>query len=106
MGLLISLHGATTTALSVRLAFVLAIALMSIGLLCGAVAIYLLSIVARKNMMEDYRRKLSNAYENGVPMEPVSGGAPPFFSKCEKICYTSLVLSVFALTSYVILLSF
>ncbi|MDR3350737.1 MAG: hypothetical protein LBN98_03685 [Prevotellaceae bacterium] len=102
MGLLISLHGSTIVALSVRLAFACSMVLICIGLLTGAVAVYLLSITARKNLVEDYQHKLQDARTTSSAMLPVSGHPPKLFAVCEKTCYIALLLAVVSLTLYAV----
>ena len=106
IGLLTGLHKTTDSALCVRLAFVLTIILCSIGLLILLVTLYKIDIADRRALVEDYSDKLLSACRSGGEMQHVVGGDDKKNRRYEKYAYISLVLSIIALSVYIVLFSF
>ncbi len=101
-GILISLFQKSTTNHHARLMFVVAISLLSLGILLLALALYSYPKSQRQGAVK-FLEELQRAYSEGNKPEMVSVNRGKFYIVCEKIAYVSLVLSVLSLASYTVL---
>ena len=80
----------------------LAIALLALGILLNAIALYE-NINTLSRFRKAYSQEVSTAYREHRAIEPVSVGAKTIFVIAATIANISLVLSVLLLASYIIL---
>lgn len=104
LGLIAGLQPTITGNLPARLALVLTILLLAIGILSGAVALYgnLLGIAILQR--RQYLEKALQALRENRPVGGVYGELPKRYAVCEVICYTCLFSSVVSLVAYSVLL--
>jgi len=104
-GILISLHDNKTECLYTRVAFLIAIVLLALGILSLVVMLYDRSMLV-EHMRQKYLKEVANALREEKKVKPVFAKEGKRLIFCRKISYTTLLLSLFMLIIYTTLSTF
>lgn len=98
-GILISLHDNKTECLYTRVAFLIAILLLALGILSLVIMLYDRSMLVER-MRQKYLKEVVNALREDKEVNPVFAKEGKRLIICRKISYTTLLLSLFILIIY------
>ncbi len=104
-GILISLHDNKTEHLYTRVAFLIAILLLALGILSLVIMLYDRSMLV-EHMRQKYLKELVNALNKNKKVNSVFAKEGKRLMICRKISYTILLLSLFMLIIYTALSTF
>lgn len=105
IGILVSLHKATTTAAHIRISFALALGLLSLGILCLSIALFAQVAVHKAIFLKWKEEALSHIRDEKYQPKPFVVEPSKLYALVEKIGYGSLFLSIICLTIYAVLIA-
>lgn len=102
LGILISLHDNTSGTPLLRLAFAVAVSLLSLGILSTAIVLYDWSTILEKTRQK-FVVEAQNALREDRPLHSVSEDRKKTSVVCEKLSYILLSSSLLLLTVYAVI---
>ena len=105
LGILVSLHKATSTDNSSRISFALALGLLSLGILLLTIGLSAQVAVRRAQFVKWKAEVLSHIRDDNYRTKAIFGEPSKIYAACEKTGYVSLTLSVISLTIYAVLIA-
>lgn len=105
LGILVSLHKISNAQILHRTTFSVALGLLALGIIMLTVALSA-QVSMQKEIFMKWKAEVTKQFKDeSYKTKPIYGEPSKFYSFCEKIGYSSLLLSIIALTFYAILIS-